>query len=78
MLKLKSCPKCKGDLLIDKDMYGWYEQCIQCGYQHSLEPLVKVGPLTPEDKNNPVSSVSRTSRRTARGIKDTSEPKGKG
>ncbi|MBI4289749.1 MAG: hypothetical protein HY671_15140 [Chloroflexi bacterium] len=42
MLRLKSCPKCRGDLIIDRDMYGWYEQCIQCGYLHPLEPLPKI------------------------------------
>ncbi len=37
MLKLKSCPRCKGDIIIDRDHLSWYEQCIQCGYQHDLE-----------------------------------------
>ena len=36
MLRLKSCPRCKGDILIDRDHLGWYEQCLQCGYQHDL------------------------------------------
>jgi hypothetical protein len=37
MLRLKSCPRCKGDLLIDRDHISWYEQCFQCGYQHDLD-----------------------------------------
>jgi len=32
MLKLKSCPRCKGDVLLDRDQYGWYHYCLQCGY----------------------------------------------
>lgn len=32
MIKLKGCPKCKGDVILDKDIHGWYEQCLQCGY----------------------------------------------
>ncbi len=37
MLKLKSCPKCKeGDVTFDRDQYGWYEYCIQCGYTRDL------------------------------------------
>jgi len=33
MMKLKSCPRCKkGDVTLDRDYYGWYEYCIQCGY----------------------------------------------
>ncbi len=41
MLRFKSCPRCKGDVLIDKDIYGWYEQCLQCGYQRDLKKVVK-------------------------------------
>jgi ribosomal protein S27AE len=37
MLKLKSCPKCKeGDVTSDRDQYGRYEYCIQCGYTRDL------------------------------------------
>lgn len=31
MLWLKSCPKCRGDLYGDRDHYGWYVTCLQCG-----------------------------------------------
>ncbi|MFC1893744.1 hypothetical protein ACFLYR_06960 [Chloroflexota bacterium] len=37
MLRLKGCPKCRGDIRRDEDHYGWYEQCIQCGYMRDLE-----------------------------------------
>lgn len=36
MLKLKGCPKCKGDVVLDRDIHGWFEQCIQCGYLHDM------------------------------------------
>jgi hypothetical protein len=35
-LRLKSCPRCRGDLALELDHWGWYEQCIQCGYLHDL------------------------------------------
>ena len=35
--KLDSCPKCKGHLLLEKDNYGLYQQCLQCGYLHDLQ-----------------------------------------
>lgn len=38
-LRLKSCPKCGGDVRVDRDEYGWFEQCIQCGHTHDLEPI---------------------------------------
>ncbi len=35
----KGCPKCKGDVWLDQDEYGWYEQCIMCGYLCNLEGI---------------------------------------
>lgn len=29
--KSKSCPRCEGDTFVDKDQYGWYRECLQCG-----------------------------------------------
>lgn len=42
--KLKGCPRCDGDIFIDRDLYGWFEQCIQCGYTRDLSNTVKLGP----------------------------------
>jgi hypothetical protein len=39
--KLKSCPRCGGDMFINSDLYGWYEKCLQCSYQHDLKDLVE-------------------------------------
>lgn len=30
------CPKCGGNLYLDKDYNGWYEQCLQCAYMKDL------------------------------------------
>ena len=30
--KLKSCPRCQGDIYLDKDEDGWREHCLQCGH----------------------------------------------
>jgi hypothetical protein len=44
MLKLKGCPRCKkGDVTLDRDQYGWYEYCIQCGYMGDLVGVVELG-----------------------------------
>jgi len=29
---LKGCPRCGGDTFIDRDIDGWYESCLMCGY----------------------------------------------
>ncbi|MFH0913924.1 MAG: hypothetical protein V1849_01370 [Chloroflexota bacterium] len=35
--KLKSCPRCGGDLFLDMDAeHHWYEECLQCAYQREL------------------------------------------
>lgn len=33
---LGGCPKCKGFLMLEKDMHGLYQQCLQCGYIRDL------------------------------------------
>jgi Zn ribbon nucleic-acid-binding protein len=53
MIRLKSCPKCKtGDITIDRDEHGWYEYCIQCGYQSDLISVA-------ESKPKPVSGSKK-------------------
>lgn len=32
MYWLKACPRCHGDLHAEKDYFGDYVACIQCGY----------------------------------------------
>jgi len=32
MVILKACPRCRGDLTSDRDIYGEYLECVQCGY----------------------------------------------
>jgi ribosomal protein S27AE len=36
------CPKCGGNLFLDNDHFGWYEECLQCGYTRNLQKVVKV------------------------------------
>ena len=26
------CPKCGGNVYLDSDHFGWYEECLMCGY----------------------------------------------
>ena len=41
-LRLKGCPRCRGDLVVELDQWGWYKECIQCGYLHDLQNIVEV------------------------------------
>ena len=41
MLEIKSCPRCLGDMLTSRDMYGDYKQCLQCGFLRDVEAPIK-------------------------------------
>jgi hypothetical protein len=44
-LKIGSCPRCnKGEVFLDRDQYGWYECCLQCGYTRDLPDIAPVAP----------------------------------
>lgn len=32
MLNFKSCPRCNGDVNLERDWYGEYASCLQCGW----------------------------------------------
>ena len=36
----KRCPRCGGNVYLDKDKFGWYEECLQCGYNRDLQAIV--------------------------------------
>ena len=37
MLELKSCPRCRGDMHTNRDMYGSYKECLQCGHMQDIK-----------------------------------------
>ena len=39
---IRVCPRCKGNMLLDNDQHGWYEQCLQCSYLRDLDAIVRV------------------------------------
>lgn len=43
----KACPRCRGDMYLDEDVYGAYGKCLQCGRIHDFPAkhakLEKVG-----------------------------------
>jgi len=40
--RLKGCPRCKGDLLIEEESDGPYESCLMCGYRRDIPNPVYV------------------------------------
>jgi hypothetical protein len=41
MWKLKGCKRCGGDVFIDKDEFGWYKECLQCGHRAELPTIAE-------------------------------------
>ena len=37
MLMFKACPRCQGDMYINRDIYGEYKECLQCGLMLEVE-----------------------------------------
>jgi DNA-directed RNA polymerase subunit M/transcription elongation factor TFIIS len=37
MLEFKSCPRCQGDMITNRDIYGSYKECLQCGHMVDIE-----------------------------------------
>ena len=46
------CPKCGGKIIIDRDLYGWYEQCLQCSFTRNLKVIY-------QKKMEPVTAANR-------------------
>ncbi len=38
MVYFKACPRCHGDLYPERDAYGPFRSCLQCGYILDLRP----------------------------------------
>jgi hypothetical protein len=69
--RLESCPKCKGQLLLEKDNYGLYQQCLQCGYLHDLQIFPLIDSEEIEDEKEWVGSHPVP----AKGTRDVSQNK---
>jgi DNA-directed RNA polymerase subunit M/transcription elongation factor TFIIS len=71
--RLDSCPKCKGQLLLEKDNYGLYQQCLQCGYLHDLQTFSVLDSEEIEDEKELVGSRHVTAKGT-RGVSQNTPP----
>lgn len=36
MIYFGACPKCQGDLTLNRDSYGSFFSCLQCGLMHDV------------------------------------------
>lgn len=42
----RACPRCQGYLHADRDVYGPYKECLQCGYMEDIPKLVDPRPAS--------------------------------
>jgi hypothetical protein len=47
----RRCPKCGGNIIIDRDYHGWYEQCLQCSFMRDLEVVYENSSKSALDRN---------------------------
>ncbi|MDD5288950.1 MAG: hypothetical protein PHY28_07585 [Dehalococcoidales bacterium] len=59
--KLKACTRCGGDLFIDRDMDGWFAQCLQCSLRRELKDIreLKRQPVPVGAKYTPTEDWSK-------------------
>ena len=42
MIQLKACPRCSGDIKLNRDIYGNYAECLQCGFMRDIVDPVPI------------------------------------
>lgn len=55
---LKACPKCLGDLVLQRDLGGDYYACLQCGTEIETRPQ---GTATPRHFRHGLAPAARAS-----------------
>ena len=63
MWKLKACRHCGGDVFIDRGLDTWYEQCLQCGYQHELRDIREFEAQPEREKEPALAGRGRSSKK---------------
>ncbi|MBM3947765.1 MAG: hypothetical protein FJ312_00710 [SAR202 cluster bacterium] len=65
MVHFKSCPRCKGDMHINTDMYGSYKECLMCGHMVNLREVAMAGTAVDERTAVKTQAVLKTKKRAA-------------
>jgi len=61
LVRPKACKRCGGDLSLERDKYGTYAECIQCGAVLSLSALAERSPdLGSKRKVMPTTTASNS------------------
>ena len=57
----KACPRCSGEVHVNSDMYGWYLECLQCGYMAEYSDEL-VAALTQSSQRKELAGTAVASR----------------
>ncbi len=56
MLSLKNCPRCKGDMQSNRDVYGPYTECLQCGHMDYSGTITTAGTRLKKGAKKPAAA----------------------
>jgi len=56
---LKGCNRCRGDMFVSRDEYGWHGQCLQCSYQGYVDILTEIRKLQGEIEKERALAIPR-------------------
>ena len=60
MIYLKACPKCRGDLTMNRDEYGKFVSCLQCGFMREIGVAAPVAePSADRRRGRPKKSLAK-------------------
>ena len=72
--KLDRCPKCKGQLLLEADNYGLYQQCLQCGYLYDMQEFPIIKSEETEEEKESIAAQYVTEKDSRAVFRDTYRP----
>lgn len=68
MVMFKACPRCRGDMHANKDMYGEYRECLMCGFMADIPKQSAIGvdlATAVNEKKKPRARTRRVAVRAA-------------
>ncbi len=58
MFIFRACSRCRGDIYLDRDIYGDYKKCMQCGLMQYIENRDRAKILKSATVNNRKTDVA--------------------
>jgi hypothetical protein len=55
--RLKTCPRCGGNLIFDRDFDGYYKRCVQCSFEIELAPPESTFSIRVKERRNNLKMI---------------------